>query len=89
MVDGECIQLSTHGKAARDYLPIPSAEVGIEREISNARRCIGAQETMSECGDYAMAYAVKGTASKIAFQASDSDNIQIQGTSISRVVNCM
>lgn len=44
---------------------------------------------MSECGDYAMAYAVKGTASKIAFQASDSDNIQIQGTSISRVVNCM
>ncbi|KAJ5704488.1 hypothetical protein N7536_000177 [Penicillium majusculum] len=28
-------------KAARDYLPIPSAEVGIEREFSNARDVLG------------------------------------------------
>jgi hAT family protein len=28
-------------KAARDYLPIPSAEVGIEREFSNARDMLG------------------------------------------------
>jgi hypothetical protein len=28
-------------KAARDYLPIPSAEIGIEREFSNARDVLG------------------------------------------------
>jgi hypothetical protein len=28
-------------EAARDYLPIPSAEVGIEREFSNARDVLG------------------------------------------------
>ncbi|KAJ6003904.1 hypothetical protein N7540_013186 [Penicillium herquei] len=28
-------------KAARDYLPIPSAEVGVEREFSNARNILG------------------------------------------------
>lgn len=28
-------------KAAQDYLPIPSAEVGIEREVSNARDILG------------------------------------------------
>ncbi|KAJ5878301.1 hypothetical protein N7455_001766, partial [Penicillium solitum] len=28
-------------KAARDYLPIPSVEVGIEREFSNARDVLG------------------------------------------------
>ena len=28
-------------KAAQDYLPIPSAEVGIEREFSNARDVLG------------------------------------------------
>jgi hypothetical protein len=28
-------------KAARDYLPIPSAELGIEREFSNARDVLG------------------------------------------------
>jgi hypothetical protein len=34
-------------------------------------------ETLSECGDYVVAYIIEGTASKIAFQASDSDKIQI------------
>ena len=32
---------SLMAKAARDYLPIPSAEVGIEREFSNARDVLG------------------------------------------------
>lgn len=33
--------MENSAKAARDYLPIPSAEAGIEREFSNDRDALG------------------------------------------------
>jgi hypothetical protein len=45
-------------QAVRDYLPVPSAKVGIERVFSGGRDVLASEE-VDECGDHAMANAVE------------------------------
>ena len=54
-------------KAARDYLPIPSAEVGIEREFSIARDVLGLRRHRLNA-ETAMADAIEKKVLNINFQ---------------------
>ena len=44
-------------QAVRDFLPVPSAEVGIERVFSSGRDVLGLQRQSMSAGDHAMANA--------------------------------